>query len=182
MKKIILGAQFLLLFAACGGKTEAPKNVDTTPFFDVKGFFQNEIKRLTEGSQKIEKTVTVKGNSETKIIDKADFAQELALFVSSDINKPAWRDKYRTEQTAGRSLESFLATDDDLKTKRVDIYRFPPNGVAQIKILNSDKSSITESQQSLEYEIGKGYSIETFQKFFGSDSSKTRIQVVFLGK
>ena len=75
MKKIILSAQFLLLFAACGGKTDAPKNVDTTPFFDVKGFFQNEIKRLTEGSQKIEKTVTVKGNSETKIIDKADFEQ-----------------------------------------------------------------------------------------------------------
>ena len=84
------------------------------------------------------------------------------------------------EKTAGRSLESFVATDEDLKTKRVDIYRFPPNGVTQIQILNSDKSSITESQQSLNYEIGKGYSIETFQKFFGSDSSKTRIQVVFV--
>jgi hypothetical protein len=180
MKNIILGIGLLIVFAACGGKTDAAKNIDTTPFFDVKGFFNSEIKRLTEASIKIEKTVTVKGHSETKIIDKADFAQELALFVSSDINKPAWRDKYRVEKTTGRSLESFFATDDDLKTKRVDIYRFPPNGVAQIQILNSDKSSITESQQSLQYEIGKGYSIETFQKFFGSDSSKTRIQVVFL--
>jgi hypothetical protein len=180
MKKIILGINFLIVFAACGGKTDAAKNVDTTPFFDVKGFFQNEIKRLTEGGTKIEKTVTIGGKAETKIIEKADFTQELALFVSSDINKPAWSDKYRIEKTAGRSLESFVAMDDDLKTKRVDIYRFPPNGVTQIQILNSDKSSITESQQSLNYEIGKGYSIETFQKFFGSDSSKTRIQVVFM--
>jgi hypothetical protein len=180
MKKIILGILMLLIFAACGGKTDASKTVDATPFFDVKGFFQSEIKRLTEGSIKIEKTVTIGGKSETKIIEKADYAQELALFVASDINKPAWRDKYRVEKTAGRSLESFFATDDDLKTRRVDIFRFPPNGVTQIQILNNDKSSITESQQSLDYDIGKGFSIETFQKFFGSDSNKTSIKVVFL--
>jgi hypothetical protein len=180
MKKIGFNLLILLLFSACGGKTDATKVVDATPFFDVKGFFQGEIKRLTEGSQKIEKTVTVKGNSETKIIDKADFVQELALFMASDINKPAWRDKYRIEKTAGRSLESFVAKDDDLKTRRVDIYRFPPNGVTEIQIVNGDKSLITESEQSLKYEIGKGYSIETFQKFIGSDSSKTRIDVVFL--
>jgi hypothetical protein len=180
MKKIGFSLLVLLVFAGCGGKTDTTKAVDETPFFDVKGFFNGEIKRYTEGSQKIQKTVTVKGNAETKILDKADFAQELALFVSSDINKPAWRDKYRIEKTAGRSLESFVATDDDLKTRRVDIYRFPPNGVTEIQIINGDKSAITESQQSLKYEIGKGYSIETFQKFIGSDSSKTRIEVVFL--
>jgi hypothetical protein len=180
MKKIVVAISFLTLLAACGSKVDPSKPVDATPFFDVKGFFQNEIKRLTEGGTKIEKTVTVRGQSETKVIEKADFAQELALFVSSDINKPAWRDKYRIEKTAGRSLESFFATDDDLKTKRIDIFRFPPNGVTQIQILNSDESSITESQQSLKYDIGVGYSIETFQKFFGSDSSKTKIQVVFV--
>ena len=129
---------------------------------------------------KIEKTVTIGGKAETKIIEKADFEKELALFLASDINKPAWRDKYRIEKTAGRSLESFLAKDDDLKTKRLDIYRFPPNGVTQILIVNSDKSSVTESQQNLDYDIGKGYSIETFQQFFGSDSSKIRIDVLFL--
>jgi hypothetical protein len=180
MKKIGFSLLVLLVFAGCGNKTETTKAVDETPFFDVKGFFNGEIKRYTEGSQKIQKTVTVKGNAETKILDKADFAQELALFVASDINKPAWRDKYRVEKTAGRSLESFVATDTDLKTRRVDIYRFPPNGVTEIQIINGDKSAITESQQSLKYEIGKGYSIETFQKFIGSDSSKTRIDVVFL--
>ena len=68
MKKIILGINFLIVFAACGGKTDAAKNVDTTPFFDVRGFFQNEIKRLTEGGTKIEKTVTIGGKAETKII------------------------------------------------------------------------------------------------------------------
>jgi hypothetical protein len=180
MKKILFGCIIALVFTACGSKTDTSKNVDLTPFFDVKGFFNGEIKRLTEGSVKIEKTVTIGGNIETKIIEKADFEKELALFVASDINKPAWRDKYRIEKTAGRSLESFLAKDDDLKTKRVDIYRFPPNGVTQIKIVNSDKSSVTESQQSLDYDIGKGYSIETFQQFLGSDSSKIRIDVVFL--
>lgn len=180
MKKTIFAISFLVLFAACAGKVGPSKTVDATPFFDIKGFFQNEIKRLTEGGTKIEKTVTVHGQSEKKVIDKADFAQELALFVTSDINKPAWRDKYRIEKTAGRSLESFFATDEDLKTKRIDIFRFPPNGVTQIQILNSDESSITESQQSLKYDIGVGYSIETFQKFFGSDSSKTKIQVVFV--
>ncbi|MDZ7879980.1 MAG: hypothetical protein U5L45_20040 [Saprospiraceae bacterium] len=180
MKIIIFSLSVLMLFTACGGKVDASKTADATPFFDVKGFFHNEIKRLTEGGTKIEKTVTVRGQSETKMIDKANFAQELALFVASDINKPAWRDKYRIEKTAGRSLESFFATDDDLKTKRIDIFRFPPNGVTQIQILNSDESSITESQQSLKYELSVGYSIETFQKFIGSDSSKTKIQVVFV--
>jgi hypothetical protein len=180
MKKIVFNISVLLLFAACGGKTDAAKALEATPFFDVKGFFQGEIKRLTEGGIKIEKTVIIGDKTETKIIEKADFTKELALFSASDINKPAWRDRYRVEKTAGRSLESFFAIDEELKTKRLDIYRFPPNGVAQIQILNSDKSSITESQQHLQYDIGKGYSIETFQKFFGSDSSKIRIQVVFL--
>lgn len=180
MKKILLIFNVLILFAACDSKKDPSKTVDATPFFDVKGFFQGEIKRLTEGSVKIEKTVTIGGKSETKTFEKADFEKELALFVASDINKPAWRDKYRIEKTAGRSLESFLAKDEDLKTKRVDIYRFPPNGVTQIKIVNSDKSSVTESQQSLDYDIGKGYSIETFQQFLGSDSSKIKIEVTFL--
>lgn len=180
MKKIVLAFTLISLFAACKGKTNASKEGDATRFFDVKGFFNGEIKRLTEGGIKIEKTVTIAGKTETKIIEKADFEKELALFLASDINKPAWRDKYRIEKTAGRSLESFLAIDDDLKTKRLDIYRFPPNGVTQIKIVNSDESSVTESQQSLDYDIGKGYSIETFQQFLGSDSSKIRIDVVFL--
>ena len=182
MKKITLALTVIitLIFAGCGDKTDASKAVDKTPFFDVKGFFSSEIKRLTEGGIKIEKTVTIGGKSETKTIEKADFEKELALFLASDINKPAWRDKYRIEKTAGRSLESFLAKDDDLKTKRLDIYRFPPNGVTQIKILNSDKSSVTESQQSLNYDIGTGYSIETFQQFLGSDSSKIKIDVKFL--
>ena len=180
MKKILLAFTILSLFAACKGKTEGAKDADATRFFDVKGFFNGEIKRLTEGAVKIEKTVTIAGKAETKIIEKADFEKELALFVASDINKPAWRDKYRVEKTAGRSLESFIAKDDDLKTKRLDIYRFPPNGVTQIQIINSDESSVTESQQSLHYDIGKGYSIETFQQFLGSDSSKIKINVVFL--
>lgn len=180
MKKIVLALTAFVFFASCGGKTDASKAVDKTPFFDVKGFFSSEIKRLTEGRTKIEKTVTIGGKSETRTIEKADFEKELALFIASDINKPAWRDKYRIEKTVGRSLESFLAKDDDLKTKRLDIYRFPPNGVTQIKILNSDKSSVTESQQSLNYDIGTGYSIETFQQFLGSDSSKIKIDVTFV--
>ena len=180
MLKVWIFGFILMFFVSCNNPSTPVKSVDSTPFFDVKGFFQTEIRQLTEGGVRIQKTITVGDKSETKVIEKADFTQELSLFTASDINKPALHDKYRVEKTSGKSLESFIAIDDDVKTKRVDVFRFPPNGVQQVMIFNNDKSVLSESGQSLKYLVGKGFTIETLQKFTGADSSKLKIDVVFL--
>ena len=103
----------LISFFACGDKTNAPVKALEKPYYDVKGFFDGETKRLTEGGMKIKKTVTVNGKSETKIIEKPNFEEEFKLFVASDINRPAWSDKYHVNEKPSGNHDFTREYDDD---------------------------------------------------------------------
>src|SRR5688572_13222886 len=64
-------------------------------YVDIKGFFENEIKRLTKTNTRVNKTVSSFNKIESKIVANINWKNELSLFVSSDINKPAWKNSYK---------------------------------------------------------------------------------------
>ncbi len=166
---------------ACGDNTNTPVKKLEKPFFDVTGFFQGETKRLTEGGMKIKKTVTVNGHSETKIIEKPNFEEEFKMFVASDINRPAWSDKYhiqRTDQDHYEYTMEYWAKDKNLKTQSMKIVQ--QNGLMSftINIHNRDKSVVTESDSHLFYDKNNGFSITNSQQLVGYMDS-VKIDVVF---
>jgi hypothetical protein len=179
-KSFFLIALLASLFA-CGDKSNTPIKTLEKPYFDVKGFFEGETKRLTEGGMKIKKTVTVNGHSETKIIEKPNFEEEFKMFVASDINRPAWSDKYhikRTDQSNHDYTTEYWAKDKNLKTQSMKIVQKYGDVYVTIDINNRDKSVVTESNSYLFYDKNNGFSITNSQQLVGFTDS-VKIDVLF---
>ena len=166
---------------ACRDRANTPVKTLEKPYYDVTGFFGGEIKRLTEGGMKIKKTVTVNGQSETKVIEKPNFEEEFKMFVASDINRPAWSDKYhikRTDQSNHDYTTEYWAKDKNLKTQSMKIVQQNGSTSFTMDIHNRDKSVVTESDSYLFYDKNNGFSITNSQQLVGSTDS-VKIDVVF---
>ena len=166
---------FISLILSVLACKESPKGQDLKvdkKFYDLKNFFESESKRLTEGGVRIEKTIKVNGKMETKILEKPNFQEELAVFLACDVNRPAWRDKYKETILSHHTNKE--AIDENLKIKSINI------GREHYSIRVEDKSLLTEYKQSLEYQVNGGWNIKNEQKFLSSTAETIEISVRFL--
>jgi hypothetical protein len=173
----------LLLLAACHQEPVASNTLlGQKPFFDLKGYFDGEIQRL-HSKGKAKKVVLVNGKQEEQILDDINFQQELSVFSGSDINRPAWSDKYVVDTALNEQKQivylRIKAIDEKLKTRKIDI-DFKDALVSKILIENNAYSSIANSNQVLIYEPSFGYSIESHQKVAMADDQVFKVAVQFL--
>lgn len=172
---IIIGLSFFLF--AC--KNETPQyNGQKTAFFDLKGYFKTEIERLKKEVKKVQKTVTLNGKSEQKILENLNFEEELAPFIASDINRPAWSDYYltKTQNSDNQGFRSeYYALKDHLKTRSIVVSK--QNIGTTIQILNADETVATKAETRLSYDNRMGYTISTIQKLMDiEDTVKVKVQ------
>ena len=164
----------LLLITACS----KPEETSNTPaYFDLKTYFENEAVRLQKRKPVLTKTVTQNGESEKKDIKIADWKSELGFFTMSDINKPAWRDSYRTIDNANQL--TYLAKEDGLKTQKVEIYRNAQGAIKQISILNKTSNLLYTSTENLHYFPDSVYTITKQQKVLLNRTNTYQINSVF---
>jgi hypothetical protein len=200
----------LLIFSNCKNETpsredgmQAQNSKNTTPLFDLKGFLDNEIATHLKDIKKVKKTVTVNGKTETKEVEIKDWKEELKPFFDSDINRPAWMDKYNTlnldkfeNYDTVFFKRQFNAIDKNLKTQRIEIAfevalkirvdkstnkidTFAQMGYpSQVSVFNIGNSAINKSNQLLSYD-GNGYTIISKQKLIGTNEDKVKIEVFF---
>lgn len=175
MSKNILVLSLIFILSACqsGPKVEIDNSGIT--FFDLEAFFEKEIKNFPY--QKIKKTATLNGKSETKELSDFDMTKELAIFVKSNINNPSWKDKYQVSETPNQII--YEAAVDKLKIKKVVIDK---NGeeVSKITILTSATQRIFTAEKELIYEPKKGYSIKNHQDVMLSGETDMGVVVAFL--
>ena len=97
MRLCIVFLGWIILLAACQ-EVAIPIEQSNEPaiFFDLKAFFQKEKVRLKKLNA-FKKTVSINGVSEEKALTTLDFDNELSIFIASDINRPAWSDKYKVD-------------------------------------------------------------------------------------
>ena len=153
-----------------------------TAFFDLKGYFKTEIERLKKDVKKVKKTVTLNGKSEEKVLENLNFEEELAPFVASDINRPAWSDYYMVKITPlgnQGSISEYYALKDHLKTRSIVVNEPMSRVDMTIDILNADETVATKAETRLRYDNHLGYSIFTIQKLMGS-SDTVKVDVQFL--
>jgi hypothetical protein len=179
---------FLLIFSNC--KNETPQySKSTTPLFDLKGFLDNEIAMHLKDIKKVKKTVTVNGKTETKEVAIKDWKEELKPFFNSDINRPAWKDKYQFNKkifdTVGYA-HTFTRITDNLKTKNMSIHFLNQNEVLSLSVENEQVGGVVNSGEAMQYfsksdgQRSKIYSIKTKQKMLLSDEQNIEIQVELL--
>ena len=166
--------------------TIACNSSDTTvtdnTYFDLKSYFKEEIKRKAGIS--LQKTVKINEKSETKTIDTPNLEEELSIFLNSDINKPAWLDKYTTDSTHTNgklSKITYTTTAPKLKTKELRI-ELQDGNVQAIAIQNHTKNTVYTTIQSLNYLPGTGYTIKTEQNIELSEPQIFHIQAEWLTK
>ena len=138
---------FILLYAtSC---TEDKKALDSqNAYFDIRGFFTTEAARLAKQDPLITKRVDHNNDAEEKKLTISDWKQELDLFISSDINKPSWKDSYTT--TREGNVTTYAATDSNLKVQKIRLERTGKK-ISAIEISNRVDNEIYRSTETLTY-------------------------------
>lgn len=157
----------LIFISSCSSREEMKTK---TAFFDMKGFFEAEVKRLTSKRSAVNKSVRQNDQSEIKKKISVDWGNELALFIASDINKPAWKDSYKI---SGDSTHfSYVAIDTNLRTRSVEIKIDQQGRAVFFKIKNITSSKLYESSEELTYIPDSIYTINKNQsvRFLGRNT------------
>lgn len=151
-------------------------------FFDLKAYFESETQRLTNGNR-VKKIVAVGNKKEERVLDSINYRQELGIFSTSDINRPAWAGRYKTDSIFNDNKElirlDYTANDEKLKTRKISI-DFEEQTVVGVFIENNTTSSIASSRQTLTYRPTTGYIIESHQNAALTDDQVFLIEVQFL--
>ncbi len=179
-------ALFLLLLAALAGcqpvaETTEEKDSELL-FFDLKGYMQQEIKRLEQAQPNVNKTVAINDKTETKELSGLNYNRELEIFINADINRQDWFDKYRADSTfQDNQLTAiqYTALAETLRTRLLKL-DFQNGAISKIYIENGGKNMAAGSAQQLTYEPGMGYHIESLQHTALAKDKRFRIDVKFL--
>lgn len=155
----ILLIVILLTAYSCENRRKAVKQYS---YFDLEGFFLKEVSRLHDHNPKVLKTVTKNTESETRELQIGDWAEEMSLFSSSDINKPAWKRSYKKSETSEKTV--YEAIDVKLRTKRILIQKNKKGKVTHIAITNKVTNSLYSSTERLNYYPDSLYQIHKEQK------------------
>lgn len=171
----------MLFSVACVETPTEGKLVKDKPFFDLKGYFSQEINRLS-GKKNLTKKAMYNGQEETKVMESIDFEKELLIFSNTDINRAAWLEKYSIDsifdaQEKLRAVE-YKALDEGLKTKSIRV-QFAQNSVSQIEITTAGSSAISDTENNLKYSPTAGYSIKSRQNVKFVSENDIDIQVLF---
>lgn len=170
----VLALLLAILSSSC--KPEIKETGAELKFFDIKGYFKADSTRLRIKNPTLVKTVTHNGKAETEQVKISNWGTELEPFISSDINKPAWRDSYSVQDSDG--VVVYQAKVPGIKTRRIQIKR-SGNKLAWISIYNHTKNMLYEDMETLTYFPDSLYTIQKKQhvRLMGNDNYQ--IKAVF---
>ena len=171
-----------ILLSGCQDLTSPNERIESPNiFFDLTAFFQKEKARL-ETINSFKKTVSINGQSEVKNLTQLDLDNEFSIFIASDINRPAWSDKYKVDSTFSNQHQlasiTYSSLGKLLKTKKITI-DFQNNSVSKIAIEKSTDNPVTQSKQYLTYIVGKEYSIQSEQALSLSTTKTINVKVEY---
>ncbi|MCB0557682.1 MAG: hypothetical protein H6573_06145 [Lewinellaceae bacterium] len=182
MDKVYLYLAFLTLTAiACSENGQKPGSATPEAFFDLKGYIEQEVQRLSESQPAVLKRIAIDGQKEERAFDSLDYSKELNIFSRSDINKVAWLDKYRADSTfqdGQLSRISYTSKEKGLKTQLLEL-QFSGGRVSRVHIQNKTESIVADVAQEMWYDPEHGYSLESRQSTALTKEKKVKVEVDF---
>jgi hypothetical protein len=170
----ITGLLMTTFFSCQNTSTERMDN-SNVQFFDLKGYFENEIKNFD--AKAIQKSTSINGQVQTKTLTEFDIAKEMDLFTKVNLTNPAWKDKFRVSQSP--DIETYEALDDNLSLKQVIINKTGKE-IAKISILTTTNNVLIAKEKRMVYQPKKGYFIENMQSVATVGKNDIKIEVAFL--
>jgi len=147
MKKLSLLFLLLIFICSCDVATDKNKS-EVGSYFNIKGYFNKEIARLTKKGQSIQKTVGVNGSMETKTMNIGDWEKELSAFSNAEINRASWRGLFVT--TKKDNVVIYTSNDEKVPVKEVKL--FMNDGIIKgLSIVIRNENILYDSTDSLAY-------------------------------
>jgi len=167
----LLTISILLYASSCTEDKKAPDGQNA--YFDIRGFFTTEADRLNRQNPLIKKHVNHNGKIEEKTLKVTDWKQELDLFISSDINKPSWKNSYTIAKD--KNVTTYIAVDTSLKVRKIRLER---NGkkISSVQISSRVNNEIYTSAENLNYYPDSLYIIEKEQDVKGLGNNTYKIE------
>ena len=138
----------LVCLAGCNSSNNAGADQalarKNSPYEDIVGF----VKKLNTNTQNhsLKKWTYAEGKIDEVLLSKPDFARELALFLSSDLQKPAWQGQFqKTEQGL---LTSYTATAPKPELRLLVISRDSAQRIRQIDVTQEQDNYLFSSKSS----------------------------------
>lgn len=139
-------AALALVYSLASCKPDVQQNTST--YFSLNTYFKQETQKLTKANFNVVKTVSRNGEAETKTVKIANWPGELSVFSESDINKPSWKNSYKT--TASGNFTIYKALDPDLKTQEI-IIKKAKNRIAFVMVYNIVNNKLFQTREKLTY-------------------------------
>jgi len=178
MRPLLYFFVFTLFFLSCGETTQIKKEIY---YFDLDGYFQNEINRLNKLNPTILKTISSQGNTEKKELNNINWTTELLIFKEADINKAAWKDAYSADTTHSNEIATltYRAKEKSLATKEIRIALNPNGSVKKVVVTKQPNKRIFTASAHLVYIPDSGYTIQNDQKLITFDSDSFIVSATF---
>lgn len=180
--KVIYYLSFLLLIlcSACGETEELATSEKY--YYDLAGWLQSEITDLSAGKPTIEKQTSLAGKSESLETSEVDWSKELELFMKADLNKPAYKNSYTTDQPNASLVVYTLKPTENLVVQQLTI-RYDSLGQQPVQIDGELESvnKLYESRRSFSLFVEEGhlksFHVHGYQKLVMMDKRPFDIRV-----
>ncbi|UKT62443.1 hypothetical protein [Pedobacter mucosus] len=159
MVKKIIFLVFAIGLISCNQRKEAEANTKLL-YFDIKGFFKNEINRLQRLKPSVDKTVSINGSIENKKIVIQDWNKELAIFLNADINKTSWKGSFTTYRKNESAI--YKSASKKIPVKKISVVK-ENSIIKKIEILIAYKNILYQSNDTLIYYPDSLYEIKKEQ-------------------
>ena len=175
MKKITFLYPVLLLSLGCSQAPRQKQKNDLT-YFDIKGYFDKEARRLQKSKTIVAKTVSVQDGRETKKVEIADWKKELSSFIDADVNRDAWKGAFAISQVNGQLIYTSDNEKVPVKEIRIDMKNEQLKG---LRVIVKNSNTLYTSVDSLFYYPDSLYRIKKVQKINLMSEKRYEVSGIF---
>ncbi len=168
---------FLLacLLGSCSNPDQEKQNAGAT-YFDLKGYFGKQAKKLAQRDPMVSKTVFVNGAAEHKAVKIKNWDKELSSFIDADINKRAWQGEFKSVNA--NNVQTYITNNEKVPVKKLQVMK--RNGeVTRVMIILKNSNYLYSSMDTLTYYPDSLYQIRKYQQIKLMEPKNYRITGVF---
>ncbi|MGI4022609.1 MAG: hypothetical protein ACRYFA_13970 [Janthinobacterium lividum] len=138
-------------------------------YFSLSDYFAQQAQKCASSNFNVVKTVSRNGEAETKTVKIENWPRELSVFSESDINKPSWKNSYKT--TVSGDFTIYKSLEPDLKTKEI-LLKKQNNKLIYVMIFNVVNNKLFQTREKLTYYPDSLYVIQRKQnvRFLGTNN------------
>jgi hypothetical protein len=183
--RLLLRVSLLSLLWMTFACTEETVPTEKQLYFPLASYLQQEISQMQKRPTRVHKTMILDGKKEVKVISDMDWEKEWALFIESDLNKPAFDKSYDNLSEDGFRWYS-LKIGENLPVKKLKIQLDALERPASIEIEMSQTNFLFDTQKKMHMNFAEGkvqtYSIEGTQQMRWGSPTHYQLLGVLLTK